>query len=463
MEGAANIEIVILIAVILAPLVIALALKASRWMILSGYGLLSLLLRAAWVAGTPLYLFVGLLLLLRGERPRVRLRSLQSWTVVLVLAAAISLVSALWSARVDSALHASLTWISLLVLSLIAINMILTDGYRAIGKFFGLMAPIALAQAATTILFRLSPSIEEAYYRSDISRLFIGSLGQQMYSTELTNNVLNPERAGGFLFVNLNRATMVMGIILIAYLVYGLCARRRWVWLVAVPLVAAIVASGSKSGLALLIVLPLFSLVLSSAARSKNPAGRMGITLLALVSIVIGIQTLLTTADDYVKASEATLVPRLLLWSESLKAITENWLLGLGFGGWYERWEEGGVAISFSMRPAHNWILQAWMDGGIAYLAINLAFLVLVVILQMRAIQAVEGKRLKLAAGLAGSGLLWPIIHGLGDNSPIYSDPQALTFLAMLSGFLLVAEHLNAVTPPPNEVAQNAPRSRLSY
>lgn len=448
-----------ILALVLVPLALVIVLVVPRWVALGSVGLLSTLGQAAYVLGIPFYAIAAVVFpLLRSKPLGVRLRSARAFASVTIAAASIALLAVLWSSRVDTSVTTAATWLAILLLSLLCANMIISDGFKAVGKFLAMLLPAVVAQALTTVIFRFNPSVEEGYYRSSFSRLFLGSGGQAMYTTDLTNNVLNPERAGGFLFVNLNRASMVMGVMLMAYLVYGWISRRRWVWFAIIPLALAIAVGGSKTGLALLVVLPVYSAILAAASRSDKAAQRMGIVLVALLASSIAVQIVLFSADDYVEASEATLLPRLQLWSEALRAIAENWLGGLGFGGWYERWEAGGVNIAFSMRPAHNWVLQAWLDGGILYLATTVAFVVVVLVMQLRAVRSAEAKHMKLALAFAGSGLLWPIIHAMGDNSPVFGDPPALTFIAVLAAILLVSDPVSKSQNYLSDGERNATR-----
>lgn len=433
----------------IAPFAIALAIALPKWLYLAGIAAFAALFRGFSVLATPVYLVAAVVLtLFRTKRPAVPLRSTRMFVTTSVVAGLLCFMSIAWSVRGDSAIEAGLTWLALPLLTLFVVNMLLDDGLPSLGKFLAALAPVAVVQALSTVVFRFAPAVEESYYRSSLSTLFIGRLGQDLYTTDAVNNVLNPDRAGGFLFVNLNRASMAMGVMLVAFVAYGYLARKRWVWLAVAPLAAAIVLGGSKTGLALLVLLPLFSLILAVAARSGNPAARMGVVVGGLVIAVVGVQVFFATADDYVNASEATLLPRLQLWGEAIRAIGENLLLGLGFGGWYERWESGGVAIAFSMRPAHNWFLQAWLDAGIAYVAISIVFVVVILIMQLRAVNDARSGHAKFAMAMSGSGFLWVAIHGLGDNSALYGEPPALAFLAVLAALMLTAGRFDSEKRP---------------
>ncbi|WP_248240538.1 O-antigen ligase family protein [Microbacterium kunmingense] len=333
-------------------------------------------------------------------------------------------------------------WFALGTLTVVAVNMIQSDGLPAAGKILAAMAPVALAQAATTVLFRFVPTVEANYYASGLSRPFLGGAGQALTTEQGYNNVVALERAGGFLFVSVNRASLVMGIMLVTYLAYAALARKRWPIWVALPLAGAIVATGSKTGLALLIVMPLFAFFLARAAGSQRPAGRIGAVLVALVVAVVGAQVFLSTADEYVQASADTLTPRLILWGAALNAIGGSPVFGLGFGNWTRELEAGTFVLGFSSRPVHNWLLQAWLDGGLGFATANVALVIVVLTIMLRAQTVNATKHERLGFALAGTAFLWAFVHGLGDNSSVIGDPQNLVFLILAGGVLLNAQIL---------------------
>lgn len=447
-----------------APIAIVCGLLLPRWVFFGLMGMFGMVLPRANILQIPLHSGLGgLVAWMKARRPEQKVRGLAPLVASLVFGAAAIALSFLNSPNFPASLQAFCSWAALASTTVFAVNLIMKDGLGAVGKTLALLAPIALAQGLTTLVFRFIPAIESAYYSSSISKIFLGGAGEALSTETGRNNVVSLERAGGFLFVNVNRASMVMGIIMLAYCAYALLSRKKWPLFVVIPLAAAIALGGSKTGLALLIVLPLFSIFLATASRASNAPARMGLVLSALAAAVVGVQVFFATADDFLAASEETLQPRLQLWGESLRAIAENWFLGLGYGGWTERWEQGNVHIPFSIRPVHNWFLQAWLDGGILFAAANVVFVVVIVTIMLRAVSAPGSFQHKLAMAFGGAGFLWAIIHGLGDNTSILSDPPALVFLALLSGFMLAGPHLSGATAEQPGLTASAFRNDRIY
>ncbi|WP_162237671.1 O-antigen ligase family protein [Agreia sp. Leaf244] len=446
------------------PVAIVCGLLLPRWLFFGVMGIFGMLLPRANVLQIPLHSGLGgLVAWMRARRPDHKVRGLAPLVITLLFGAATIVLSFASSPDFPASLQAACSWAALASTSVLAVNLIMKDGLGAVGKVLALLTPIALAQALTTLVFRFIPTIESAYYSSSISKIFLGGAGQALSTDTGRNNVVSLVRAGGFLFVNVNRASMVMGIILLAYCAYALLSSKKWPLLVVIPLAAAIALGGSKTGIALLVVLPLFSIFLATASRAANAPARMGLVLSALAAAVVGVQVFFATADDFLAASEETLQPRLQLWGEAIRAIRENWFLGLGYGGWTQRWEQGNVHIPFSIRPVHDWFLQAWLDGGILFAAANVIFVFVIVTITLRAVSSPGSFQYKLAMAFAGAAFLWAIIHGLGDNTSILSDPPALVFLALLAGFMLAGPHLTRPATPDEATTASALTSDKIY
>lgn len=425
--------------VIALPAAVLVCLALPRTVVLWLWSCLSFV-PGANILGISVYSSLGsVVLLLRTPLAFLRAHKFPAIVGAALAASATAAISALWSPSQQEAYAAAFGWLTLTAGLLATTHLLLTQGTAAIGKVLLLSAPVVLTQAATTILFRFQPQIELAYYGGPIARAILGSAASGLTTGEVVNNVLEADRAGGFLFTSVNRAALVMGVMLMTYAAYALLTGKRWPWLIALTLGAAVFLGGSKTGFALAILLPAFAVLLGSVARSKDPGGKLFIVFGALIGGSIAIQIFLSTADDYIVKSEQTLVPRLVLWSEATRAIAENPIFGLGFGGWFERWQQGNVRADFTMRPAHNWFLQAWLDGGIVYAAALVAFVFAAVLLLLSSVSRPAHRRTVTARAFAGSAFLWCFIHGLGDNTPLYADSPAVLFLCICGAIMLVA------------------------
>lgn len=416
--------------------------KRRTLVVLIGYG-------SAFFNRIALFNTIPLFSLLGGLAAWTRLRRLptspsaRALTNALIFGGLTSLVAILWSSDGVAAFTTSLRWLALASLVLLALDVVYHEGISGITRMLVWLSPIAIVQAATTIYFRVNPQAEDSYYNSGLARFFLGDAAPALFTEKGWNNVRELERAGGILFVSVNRAALVMGIMFLLYLGLWLYSKRVLPLVLAILLAVAIVASGSKSGLVLLVIMPLFAFIAAAMTQTRNVAFRLVILLVALIFSSIGSQVFLNVADDFVTSSEKTLVPRYVLWGQAIKAIGENPILGLGFGGWQERWEAGQVEANFLYRPAHNWLLQAWLDGGLIYAAANVVLAVVTVAITFRALIASRNVGEARFIALASSTFLWSYIHGTLDNTPIFADPQAGAFLAIAGAIVVAGTHLS--------------------
>lgn len=430
-----NITLLLILVGLPATLVVCLLLP--RTLLLWLWSILTFLPRIS-LLNIPAYSSFGtLMLLLRTPIGYLRGQRLPGIIGSATSAGAVAALSALWSPAPTDALISAFAWFGVAAGMFAMTYLVWTEGHRAIGRLLIWSSPLIVTQAFTTIYFRFQQPAELAYYGSGVAKAILGTAATGLTTGDVVNNVLDPNRAAGIFFTSVNRAALAMGVMMVTYLAYAFMARRRWPWIIAALLGAAIILGGSKTGLALSIVLPVFSFVLASVANSANAAGKISIVFAALVGSAIAIQIFLATADDYISASEQTLLPRLVLWSESSRAIAEDPLLGLGFGGWFQRWESGRVDANFTMRPAHNWALQAWMDGGILYLTLLVLFVLSAAILLVRSVSRIGSYRDRVARALSGSAFIWCFIHGMGDNTPLFADPPATLFLSICAAIMI--------------------------
>src|SRR5690606_15862890 len=107
-------------------------------------------------------------------------------------------------------------------------------------------------------------------------------------------------------------------------------------WLVAVHAttavvsVAALVATGSKTALVLLVGLPLLALYIGWAVRRPLAGTIVGVV--GVIAAAAGATFLLVTRPELLTSS--TLGDRLGLWRMVAASFPERWFAGFGFGNW---------------------------------------------------------------------------------------------------------------------------------
>ncbi len=423
-----------LLAVLALPLVIVALMALPRPAMLALIACIGLLFSRWTFLGIPLVAVAGgAAALLRADiRDVTGVRGFRGFAVLGAACGMLALLSVAWSPQPPLALQAAAQWLALIPMTIVGMNMVRDDGISAIGKSLALLSPILAIQAISTIVFRFAPLLESTYYASALSNLFLRDAGRG-------NNVIALDRAGGFLFTNVNRATLVMGIAVMLLLAYSTLARRRWPLPLAALLIAAIAVAGSKTAWIILLLLPLVALLISYAAGTRSAGTRIGASLVSVGLVSVAVQSFVAAADEFVEASQATLVPRVTLWHEGLRAYAENPLQGLGFGGWSQRWSSGSVVIDFSERPLHNWVLQAAVDGGAIYAALNIGFVALIVLVLLRRVFDVASARERIGVVLAAGAFLWAFVHGLGDNTSALGGYENLGLLPLAATLLFVS------------------------
>lgn len=363
------------------------------------------------------------------------------------------IIAAIWSPNPNAALYAAVVWVALLVMVGRCWNLVPNHQHLRILSYY-LMVPM-LVLAMSIMAFRISPELERTYYQSSLSRLFLGNVGANIYSgfDRTTNNALEVDRAAGILFVNVNRASMALGVAFLVIYAVSKFADSNLLKAGSIVIAAAIPFTGSKTGTLLLVS----ALAVLTAARfagvHKDAAGRAIGTILPLGAVALGARAVLQSADQFITESQQTLRPRRLLWREAWRALEEAPLSGLGFGGWENRWATGGVQVPFidSPRPVHNWLLQAWLDAGIGYAALNALLAALVLATTIRCYRSTTRRRSahRLPAALA---LAWVVFHGFGDNTPLYGDASLVAIMALAWSLALHTD---------NGPAEQNPNSRL--
>lgn len=373
------------------------------------------------------------------------------------LMAAAALIVTFWSPDQQLAIRTVILWVTFAILLPFTISAYRVDGPKAIGRALLVLSPVLIVQAASTVLFRLQPATEADYYASPRAIYFVGR-GASLLNTDLGfNNVVDPERAGGFLFLNCNIASMVMGVAAMVYLSYAAVSRARWPLLVAIALGVGIAFANSKTGWALGIALPIVALLMVSMSKGRNPANRILTLLVGLMGVGLAIQFLSWFGAGYVAASQTTAIPRIQMWSEALRIIAQFPDFGTGFGGWVRTWQEGGVDVRLTPRPAHNWFLQAALDGGLLYLLPTLWYVGSLGRLAVSSLGECVRSALLLPRALASMAVLWMLIHGLGDNTLTYGTIMTLGLLSIAVAILSVDPDAPVEGPPVKPTSRKRP------
>ncbi|WP_285319364.1 O-antigen ligase family protein [Pseudarthrobacter sp. lyk4-40-TYG-27] len=351
--------------------------------------------------------------------------ALPKFTIAIGAIVLIQAFSAAWSPDPLQAIRSAGTTFTLLVV-LVASTDVLTfapNRFRKVLDISGLFVSFHAVLIATFFLF---PKIESTYLRSSIARYFSGEGVTRIYS-DLFNNVVLDGKAGGF-FVNGNTASMFMGVCSALFMASFFKFKSKAYLLVAVMAYAGALLTGSKTAL-FIGVAWVGACVLLYAAAKKAHLFLPGI-MVAVLGLQAGLAYILDKVPEFAMDSSHTFGSRQLMWNVAIDGLSESPFLGLGYGGWFSQYEKFGSEIGFSVRPAHNLILQTWLDTGIPGVAALLLFFGAIFAVCITLSRSGRDRYSAVACCLlAMAG--WIFIHGQGDNTALYGDTHSLVFFGV--------------------------------
>jgi O-antigen ligase len=282
------------------------------------------------------------------------------------------------------------------------------------------------------MVFRVLPGIESRFLHSFIARIFISSNVLDLLFTDGTkNNVLDPTKAGG-VFVNANIASVFLGFCAIVSWHSAKQSGSALERSVAVLDWIAVFFTGSKAGAALAVAVPLAL----SFIRLRRLSPALIITLCVSCGLVsIALVLFWDMLMRYQHVSEDTLGTRVIIWNFATMMLQEHPIFGLGFGGWDLDFPfyaaNHGISKSF---PAHNSLLIAWSQSGIAAVLAGVWWMGAVYAALLRGFKLGHGER-NLALGIAGA-FTWYLAEGFGENMGLLGEVHLTPMLGALLGHL---------------------------
>ena len=283
--------------------------------------------------GACLLFAAGLLLgMLRGPNGREGVRTL----AILVWLLCVGRLASLWSlqGRLNALLRA----------------------YSVVAAGFGIV----------NLVFFIFPSLEEAYFGSWISHVFVepDSVRRLLTGDEL-NNALSPDKAAT-LYIDANVTAMFFGTE--AWSAYGSWRASPWRPLLVAACVLGAIGTVSRGG-ALGAMASLFAWAVLQTHRGAflRVAVRVTALILLIGAITIGVAEF--QSRGFTRFAWATLStdPRFLLWGAAVNLGMVHPVLGSGFGAWESYWPP--IANVVNLRPSfppHNVYLFLWIIGGVA-------------------------------------------------------------------------------------------------
>nr|WP_231713373.1 O-antigen ligase family protein [Arthrobacter sp. zg-Y769] len=241
---------------------------------------------------------------------------------------------------------------------------------------------------------------------------------------------------------------MFLGVAACAFAAAAIRFRKRSFFLIAVLAAVAVVPTGSKSGLVLLVTMPLIGVLVPLLVRGP---GRIWIPPLLAIAfpVFLMFKHVLNERipETFVNDSASSLGTRGVIWETAGTLFVENPFLGLGFGGWgeYFYWaSSGALGRTF---PPHNIFIAAWSDMGVAGAIVLAVFVGAVLVAHVR-LTAQTPKRESFAWGFGLAAFLWLFIHGMADAVTFYGDLRTILIPALLLGLLIAEPHRRDAPTP---------------
>lgn len=294
--------------------------------------------------------------------------------------------------------------------------------------------PVSVVQAVSTILFMMLPRVEENYLKSNLAPFLLGPRAPLLYST-MPDNVIFDEKSGGLLFYNGNTASMVMGVWALSIAIVAFQNRSKLNLFVAFICLVGALATGSKSGIFLAVLIPLFVGLVIFFSRGSKKFGPFIFGTLAAAFCLLIMPAFRSQIDTYFMSSDNASRARDLLWGAAGTAFDRSPVFGLGWGGWEQFWPmmSLGTGLMPSL-PPHNFLIQTWAQAGLLpVIAIVLLFAISFVRLSKQVLIADSIESTRISA-LSIGVLAWIFFHGMYDTTAFYGVEALLPIMACILG-----------------------------
>ncbi len=303
--------------------------------------------------------------------------------------------------------------------------------YRALCVFI----LVASGEAALVYLFRILPSVEEAFLHSPLARLFISPNLLDLLFDEARNNALDPAKSGG-IFTNANVAACYLGVC--AFIAWGVSAacRLRSLFYFAPPMLGAVFFTGSKAGAILCVLLTgafyLLQRIFLQRLTFTNLVAVCGMTIVGVAGALAALSYL--SGSEFAHSSQDTFDSRNMIWLHAGMQFTANPLWGQGFGGWEKSFVAyaAGKGLSEGF-PPHNTFVCLWSQSGIAAVIMGALFMLSVLWFCIRAIRVPDLEVRALGIGTL-TAYLWTFLQGMGENWGIVGELHMQPPLAVVLG-----------------------------
>lgn len=292
--------------------------------------------------------------------------------------------------------------------------------------------PWIILEAVLTVVFRVRPAIENAFLHSSAANLLIGPAAPALFAGE-RNNVLDPAKSGG-LFVNGNVASMFLGVACLAIAILARRTHSRALGILSIATLGAVVATGSKTGVVLAILIPIIAWTLTRVSRARGRSFILPAVLVVGAAAIAAPSVITALFPSFSERGDVALGTRGGLWDLAGRLFVEHPFAGVGWEGF----QEYALRATGNSFPPHNLIIAAWANTGLLGAIAVVTFILVCVIGGLRATFSAPDQQTRRVIVYALCGVVWVFVHGMADNTTIYGEPKSMFLLTVLLGLTLI-------------------------
>ena len=298
---------------------------------------------------------------------------------------------------------------------------------------------VSVIQSLLVVFFLVSPSMEGTFLGGPLAKFFINPNGLSTFQLFSDNNVSDPDKSGGF-FLNANVAAVYAELCVCASIIVSQYSQRKWFWRTIITLhIAAVVCTGSKSALIVLVTAPAVAWFILNVTNRMTGL-RISKIAVFLVVAFLGAYTAYWLLSDTALLDAASLAAyqREVIWQYAKGAFLEAPIFGQGYGGWTLGFGAYGyawrdVGINENM-PAHNIFIIWWSQSGIIAVIMGGMFIFF-------ALKGVAKAKYKpggaVISGAAIAAIYAFFFHAMGDNVSPFTELHIQALFASLLGLVI--------------------------
>lgn len=356
---------------------------------------------------------------------------------LLLALTAISTIALMWSPNISSGVGYITTYVAMLCAIAFAYGILSHEKADVLRISAMAASPVLVVQSVTTVIFRVSPAIEEAYLRSPLAFILLRDDARLLYTTR-PNNVTDPLKAGGLLFVNGNRASLVMAVFALLYLSLWIKKHSALTFsLFTICMVGTLFTSSKTAIILSATVLPFF-LLLPTLIRTDQRRGRAIVPLFLILLLGAVLWIFYSRLPSFIVGVDESSESREAFYLGASKYFQEHPIIGLGFGGWAERWAQDASSFgSVPRHPPHNFLLLDWANAGLFAVLIVLLILSITLFGYIRLVAKAAEVSDARAFSIQLAAVAWIVLHGMFDNTSFYGTANTMPVFAALVAQLL--------------------------